>query len=161
MDAQHGPNLVFYEEQKFTQLWLWITILAIFGFLLYSSRIWREEFVFAAAVPTLVYGFIIWLLAAARMVTEVRPDGVTVSARPFRRLRRTIPFDQITSCEARDYRPIREYGGWGIRIGRGGKAYNMSGSRGVQLVLTSGERVLIGSQKADELAAEVKSRIRG
>jgi hypothetical protein len=35
----------------------------------------------------------------------------------------------------------------------------MSGNRGVQLVLRSGERVLIGSQRADELAAEIQSRI--
>jgi hypothetical protein len=111
MDAQYDPNVILHEEQRFTQLWLWIFVLVIFGWFLYSTRIWREEFVLAAAVPALVYALIIWLLAAARMVTEVRPDGVTVSARPFTRLRRTIPFDQIQSCEARTYSPIREYGG--------------------------------------------------
>jgi hypothetical protein len=36
----------------------------------------------------------------------------------------------------------------------------MSGKSGVQLVLASGERDMIGSRKADELAAETKSRIR-
>lgn len=87
-------------------------------------------------------------------------DGLCVRVLPFTRFRRHIPFDLITSCEARTYSPIREYGGWGMKFGRGGKAYNVMGNRGVQLVLVSGERLLIGSQRADELAGVIKSRLR-
>jgi len=159
MDARYDANVIFHEEQRFKQPWLWILIVGVFGWLIYSSRIWTTTPERGAFYAALVYAFIIWLLGTARMVTQVRPEGVIVSARPFRRLSRTIPFDQIASCEARDYRPIREYGGWGIRLGPSGKAYNMSGSRGVQLVLKSGERVLIGSQRADELAAAIEPRI--
>jgi hypothetical protein len=50
------------------------------------------------------------------------------------------------------YRPIRDYGGWGIRYGRGGKAYNVSGNRGVMLELSDGQKLLIGSQRPEELA---------
>jgi hypothetical protein len=39
-----------------------------------------------------------------------------------------------------------EYGGWGIKYGKMGKAYNVSGNRGVQLEFTDGKRLLIGSQ---------------
>ena len=43
-------------------------------------------------------------------------------------------------------RRYREYGGWGIRGGlRGTKAYNVSGNRGVELMLADGRTVLIGS----------------
>lgn len=41
----------------------------------------------------------------------------------------------------------RDYGGWGIRYGRKGKAFNVFGSRGLQLEFTNGKRLLIGSQK--------------
>jgi hypothetical protein len=34
-------------------------------------------------------------------------------------------------------------------------AYNVRGDRGVQLVLRDGRRVLIGSQRADELAKAI------
>ena len=37
-----------------------------------------------------------------------------------------------------------------------GKAYNVSGNEGVQLELTNGKRILIGSQRADELADAIK-----
>jgi len=53
------------------------------------------------------------------------------------------------------YSPISDYGGWGIRYGSIGKAYNVSGNRGVQLELLNGERILIGSQKPEELAAAI------
>ena len=103
---------------------------------------------------------VLWLIASAAMITEVRSDGLCVGARPFTRLRRHIPFDQIKTCQARTYSPMREYGGWGIRYGPSGKAYNMTGNAGVQLELASGERLLIGSRKAEELAEEIKRRIR-
>ena len=58
--------------------------------------------------------------------------------------------------EARTYRPILEYGGWGIRYTMGrGWAYNVSGNQGVQLELASGKRILIGSQRAEELARAI------
>ncbi|MBW8868301.1 MAG: hypothetical protein JF610_13410, partial [Acidobacteria bacterium] len=42
---------------------------------------------------------------------------------------------------------------WGLRFGRRGRAYSISGNRGVELTLADGRRVMIGSQRADELAA--------
>ena len=74
---------------------------------------------------------------------------------PFHLGRRRFAFDDIASCEARTYRPLLEYGGWGIRWGPSGRAYNVKGNRGVQLVLSSGKRLLVGSQKAEELATAI------
>jgi hypothetical protein len=51
---------------------------------------------------------------------------------------------------------LRDYGGWGIRKGRSGWAYNVSGDRGVRLTYTDGETLLIGSQRADELAKAIE-----
>jgi hypothetical protein len=63
----------------------------------------------------------------------------------------------IVRWEARTYRPILEYGGWGIRYSPFAKgwAYNVSGNQGVQLELASGKRILIGPQRAEELARAV------
>ena len=75
-------------------------------------------------------------------------------------MKRRIPLEDLKSVEARTYSPIREYGGWGFRYGRSGKAYNVMGNRGVQLELKSGERVLLGSQKAEDLAAAIQGEMR-
>ncbi|MHC4643443.1 MAG: hypothetical protein ACYS32_17515, partial [Planctomycetota bacterium] len=62
----------------------------------------------------------------------------------------------------RTYKPILEYGGWGIRCsftGKG-KAYNVSGNKGVQLVFTNGKKLLIGSQQPDDLAAAIEEMLK-
>jgi hypothetical protein len=113
-----------------------------------------------ALVPigaTLLAALTVLALATARLLTEVREDGVYLRFVPFHRSFRRFEWPRIQSAEARTYRPIREYGGWGIR-GRGrNRAYNVRGDRGVQLVLTDGSRVLIGSAKADQLAEAIRS----
>jgi hypothetical protein len=64
---------------------------------------------------------------------------------------------EIVHRETRTYRPILEYGGWGVRYSfvRKGWAYTVSGNRGVQLQLANGKRILVGSQRAEELARAI------
>jgi hypothetical protein len=66
-----------------------------------------------------------------------------------------MPFEAIQTYEAKTYRPLREYGGWGIRYGAAGKAYNVSGNLGVQLSLLSGRKIMLGSQKPEELVLAI------
>ena len=90
--------------------------------------------------------------------TEIRPDGIYVRYFPFHiHFKRFAPED-LSEYYARRYKPILEYGGWGIRYSlRNGKAYNVSGNQGVQLVFKNGKKLLIGSQKANELEIAIRS----
>ena len=137
---------LFEEEQRFRQWWLW----AILGGSCLLT-LWAGSLVHSR-IPLLVNLPLLWLFYALRL--ETRVDATEIRIRFFP-LTRRIPLAEIQSCEARTYRPIGEYGGWGIRWGFSGMAYNVSGDRGVQLVLADGKRVLIGSQRADELAATI------
>jgi hypothetical protein len=86
---------------------------------------------------------------ALRQDTRVGAHGVTVR---FGFLYRTsIPMSDIRLAEAVQYRPVRDYGGWGIRgLGRR-RALNMRGDRGVLLTRQDGSTLLIGSQRPREL----------
>jgi len=97
-----------------------------------------------------------YLFYSLKLITEVRNDGLYIRFFPLSH--RIIPFENIKYCEVRTYRPIKEYGGWGIRYGRKGKAYNVSGNRGVQLKLSEGKPLLIGSQKPEELARTINKK---
>ena len=158
-------EIAFREEQRLRQVWIWVLCLgiAVLGWWAFLAQIafgrpwgddpapdwavWLIWVVFGLGLP-----FFLWL---ARMVVTVGPDEILIRWIPI--WRRRIPIESIRSCEARTYRPIREYGGWGIRWGPSGKAYNVSGNEGVQLVLEGGKRVLIGSQRAEELAEAIES----
>lgn len=90
-----------------------------------------------------------------RLVTEVRSGLLSVRLVPFGFKR--IPARDIKSAQAREYSPLREYGGWGIRTSSSGRAYNARGTTGVQLVLDDGSRILIGTQKPEELLSALRA----
>ena len=107
-------------------------------------------------VPLAVGAGLLLLFHVLELTVTVRPSETDVRFRPL--TRRRVPHAALRSCEARTYRPILEYGGWGVRRGwGGGRAYNVRGNRGVQLVLDDGTRILVGSQRPEELAAAIRS----
>ena len=87
---------------------------------------------------------------------DVVVDDDAVRIRYFPLTRRVIPLADIVTATAREYRPIRDYGGWGIKgWSRRRIAYNLWGHKGVELMLQDGRSVLIGSQRATELEAAI------
>ena len=93
-------------------------------------------------------------LITVRLVTELRPQRLSVAMKGFWR-RTRVPLADIRSARVVDYDPVTEYGGYGIRSGPLGRAYIASGRRGVQLELKDGRKLLIGSQRSEELAQRI------
>ena len=87
-----------------------------------------------------------------KQVTNIDIQGIEVIISPFGR--RRISWKNIEKAYIRDYKPLTEYGGWGIRYGFGNKgmAYSVGGgNKGLQLELKDGQKVLVGTKKALEL----------
>jgi hypothetical protein len=156
--------------QRFRQVWLWAMLVAVetavlvplawgavsqlvFGIPFGSKPSSDLALGLGAAAAALFCAGLTWLFLRMALEVAVDASGVCVRFRPF--LTRRIGFQEIEECAARRYRPILEFGGWGIRVGWRKRAYNVSGNLGVQLVLAGGRRVLIGSQRPAELAAEI------
>lgn len=160
----------YREVQQFRQIWIWLFIILLTGIAWYSffqQIIFRRQFGSNPA-PDLVM-WIIWIVVgigfplffhAMRLIVEVRKDGVYIRFSPLHYRFHRIPLTELKSYKVRNYSPIKEYGGWGIRYGVKGKAYNVSGNRGVQLELLNGKRLLIGSQKPEELAMAIDLAIK-
>lgn len=161
----HTRTVFFHETQRFTQWWIWLLILiapAIVIYAMYQQFILGKPFGsnpasdLTLAILGIIFGLSLPLfLRLLNLRTEVRSDGIFIRYFPLHLRGKLIRFDEISSFYARQYRPIREYGGWGIRVGRGGTAYNVSGNQGLQLELKDGKRILIGSQKSGEFARAV------
>jgi hypothetical protein len=94
-------------------------------------------------------------LITVRLSTQVRGRELVIALRGLWRSRR-IPLDRIQSVEIITFDVIRDYGGYGIRSTRQGKAYVAAGSRGVRLTLAGGEKVVMGSERPQELAAALQ-----
>jgi hypothetical protein len=169
---QTGERVAFREVQPFRKTWILAIVLPIAVFVIvlfgygtikqlvmgqpWGSRPLPDTALAIVGPLGVLFGVgLACLFYLAQLVTEVRGDGLYIRFFPW--ARRQIPFEDIVRCEVRTYSPIGEFGGWGIRYGRGTKAYNVSGNRGVQLELVNGKRVLIGSRRPEELARAIEA----
>ncbi|MCY4351879.1 MAG: DUF6141 family protein, partial [Gemmatimonadetes bacterium] len=154
-------NSNFIEIQQFRQGWLLalvlvpcISALTYLGFTVFRNWPMSGTNMLIYGVSILALVLVPVFMLAIKMVTEVKNDAIHIRFFPFKK--EAIPFSEIAKCDARQYSPIKEYGGWGIRYGTKGMAYNVSGDHGVQLELTNGKRLLIGSQRSEELTKTIK-----
>lgn len=157
--------VLFDERQHFTQAWLWALLLGTAGLFWFGT--WRQVVQGepwgsnpapdeAILVAWLLAGVSVPLLfAVAHLRTRVTRDGISVRFFPFHLRERHWTFDEIESIIPRKYRPLGEYGGWGIRVGLSGWAYNVKGRMGVQFRLRSGSRILVGTQDPEGFMAAV------
>ena len=162
----------FREVQGFRQWWLWVLLpatalgtIGLFGYGIYTQIIegnpWGDRPMSDAGLltttiaTTILVAGVAALILSARLTTEVRSDGLHIRFFPLKW--KAINFDTIASYEARTYRAIRDYGGYGIRWGRAGKAYIVGGDEGLQLMLNDGRKILIGSRRAGELEAAMRT----
>ncbi len=154
--------VLFHEEQRFGDGRLRLLLAASVGALLVAllalgPRVGPPGAWVVLGAGALVLGVLLGLALGTRLVTEVRREGLLVQLKPFHRVPRRIPFEQAVRLEAVTYAPLREYGGWGLRRGATGRAYSAWGDRGVLLTFPGGETVLLGSQRADQLAAALRA----
>lgn len=104
---------------------------------------------------TLFLWIIYFRLITVSLITEVRNGELTVTLRGLWRGRR-VPVSQISSVETIAYDPEKDYGGYGVRSIRGGTAYLANSKRGVRLSLSDGSLLVVGSQRAADLAAVLR-----
>jgi hypothetical protein len=162
-----GAGQVYFREmQRFTQWWLWVILIGVaylqwYGFI--KQVVFGRPFGENPAPDWLVIvlfvlvglGFPLLFIVAA-LITEVRTDALYLRFSPFLFSWVRIAPESIRIATAGSYNPLLDYGGWGIKQGRAGKAYNVSGNQGVQLELRDGKKLMIGSQHAVELAAAIE-----
>src|SRR5262249_9430322 len=151
MPAQ-AQEILFEEDQSFRQTWVWallgVTLLLLvvpLGFVLGGAPT-KDGSDTLSGVIGLVGGIAVVIGVAVLMYymkLTVRLDAEALHVRFFPLVKRDIPLEEIARWEARTYRPLLEYGGWGIRYSWKGVAYNVSGNRGVQLELATGKRLMI------------------
>ncbi len=94
------------------------------------------------------------------MVLKVYVDHsqINYSFFPFVRKTKSIGKSDIEKLEVRKYNPIWEYGGWGYRTRLGnGEAMNVKGNKGLQIKFKDGKKLLLGTQKSEELEEAVNT----
>lgn len=143
----HSPTVYFRETQRFNQPWLWIIlalpmVAAIAIPLATEGLLHMEDFIGVGITAA-----IILLMRLTKLETRLDSTGITVRFFPFHRKPRFFPLDNIASMEVTSYRPIRDYGGWGLRVGAKGAAFNTSGKNGMLVGFREAQWLVLGKQK--------------
>ncbi|MBE2188738.1 MAG: hypothetical protein KGZ71_07445 [Desulfobulbaceae bacterium] len=156
MEAQ----ILFSEKQRFTQWWIWgimmlinsIWIVAIFVQLIggtpFGNNPMSDVGIIITAILTILLTF---FMRSLRLETQIRTDGIYVKFFPFYLNFKKYFWYEISKCYLREYKPIKEYGGWGLRGFIKNRALNVSGNQGLQLIFTDNKKLLIGTNKPDEM----------
>ena len=161
--ATVGPPAAIYREEQWFGWWVYAglgLVSALAWVILFDRTIGQVNPWFGwhgRAVKVLVAGGVVLppalVLGALRMLTLVTPAELRISFGFLPAYKRVVAIDAIASIEVVQYHPIRDYGGWGLRFRPDGeRAYNARGDRGVRIRLRDGSRLLIGSQRPEELA---------
>lgn len=139
----------YQEEQGFDQIWIWallgIELVVMLIPLLLTAQPWWT-LILSVGVMVLTMA----MLASFKLYSRIDSTGVHYRMKPLHWKEQTIPWEEIDQIFVRKYSPIMEYGGWGIRFGRNGRAYNVKGNYGIQIVKKNGKRILLGTQQPEE-----------
>jgi hypothetical protein len=162
----------YLEIQRFRQPWLWsilitvwISVIGAFGFvvdrqLVQDISYGNSSMNDSGLKVSLVLAFVlvtalIILFAKAKLITQLDKKFISYKYHPLHKSYRKIAWKSVSKCEVVTYQPVSHYGGWGIRAGKNGKVFSVSGNRGLQIVLRTGERILIGTTKVNELSMAI------
>ncbi|MEQ9303467.1 MAG: hypothetical protein RJQ14_06080 [Marinoscillum sp.] len=114
--------------------------------------LYDAESILAVLIALIVLGAVLWLLTVIKMEVEIDEGGLYYSYFPFVSSKKLIQKSHLLSMKVRKYSPIMEYGGWGYRRSfKNGKALNVGGKYGLQLVFKDGKKLLLGTRKPGEL----------
>lgn len=161
-----SSELMFIESQKFIQLWIWILLIILFltqiawiGVAFYHQLFLNQPWgnkpvsnltlIFTAIWIFFVMFFIIGLFLLIRLETRVYRNGIYFIYFPFHRKYRKVSWEKLDEILGRKYKPLIEFGGWGIRWNYKKWAYTVSGNECIEL--RKGDyRILIGTKKLNE-----------
>jgi hypothetical protein len=158
-----GTAELYREEQLFARTWFWIpvaVVVVVAWYFFFRELNWSPEatrpraaiwFMFIAVgvlTPALFFSM--------RLIVTVNRRELGIRMWPL--YRRTVAIGDIKTVEAVTFRPILEFGGWGVRYSMRRKAwgYTVSGKEGVQMELSNGKRILVGSEQNNRLAAAIE-----
>lgn len=162
----------FYESQKFTQWWVWVLILfSCFALTGISIAGMYQQFVkgipygnkpmpdnglaIFTMVNLIISAALIWLFRVMKLETKIDKLGVHYRYYPLIPSWKTLSPHDISKWSVEKYFIL----GYGIRYNllRGVKTLNVKGNIGLELSLTKGKKLRLGTQNPEEIELAMKA----
>jgi len=148
-------KILFSEQQKIREPWIWVILFFVFGGLVAASLIdllrnGDEEAILGVYIMLGAFTFITLLFAVVKLDVVITTEGINIKFSPFHRSYRNYRWEEVVGAKVVKYSPVT-YRGWGVKMRGRTTAYNFFSSRGLLLELRNGRRIMIGTKKRLEL----------
>lgn len=155
IDTFEKDNTIYYEVQRFYENRLSYIIYGVFLSVFIFAIVNRENLIkkegglisFIVPLSVLFLAFV-WTLLF-KFEIKVRDKSILFRFFPLHFKFKKFDFKDIEGVELIEFNPILDFGGWGIRRGKGMWAYILVGNRGVVFSLKDGRKFLIGSKNPE------------
>ena len=149
-------KLLFQEQQKFNQWWLWLLLatVALVPFYAFLQIFTTSDDIGekllnnkSILIPFAVFMVVIGFFLITKLKTEIDQEELRLKFFPF--TKKTVKWSEVKSANVIQYGFV---GGWGIRLyTQYGTVYNTRGNKGLAIELKNGDKFLLGTQKQIEL----------
>jgi len=150
-------DYIYYEEQRLSKLWFWISICIIDLLLLmvlYSLFSGSVDIILIGLVSLvflIVAGLDIFVFLILKLSVRVDFNNLYISMPPFVYIK--IGVEEISHTEITSFSPYRDYGGVGVGRAFNGKdpAYFLSGNKGVRIYYPLSNKLIAGTADPHKL----------
>ena len=156
-------KILFYEKQRLRQWWIWLIV--VLGVSIPLALDIRKMMVAGVPQQHMIYSLlgyfaccipVLLLVGCIKLETKITEKFVYARLFPLQISFRSYAFSEMAACYVRKYRPVREYGGWGLKGTFKNRALNISGNQGLQMVFKNGKKLLIGTRRPQEIIEILK-----
>ncbi len=131
-----------------------VVVLCVGGALVSVVATWSDEGHWWAVIPAAVIVAIYAMFSPMTVRVGVEEMRVDFGHLGWPRWR--FPIADIRHARAVEFSPLRDYGGWGIRVGRDSMCLNQRGRRGVRFGFL-GREYVVGSDDPARLLAALRT----
>ena len=158
-----ATRILFEERQYFAERSLRNFFLVLTGFFIASILIRlllvsliENDWVMRVLIAGLLFSAILSIFLSNCLITQITAHGIYVRFPPFMPSEQQFLWNNIREVYVIKYKPITQYGGWGIRIGAYGRAFNISSTTGLQIIFNDNSKLLIGTRQPEKLIAVLR-----
>ncbi len=167
----------FYSEiQRYSSAWVW---LILFGLSLSSfiymvlnyhegmipdNKINKQGLIIMGSAISFMFIMLFFLFSNMRMELNIGSDGISFRYPILKMKFDLIEKANIESFKVREYKPMKEFGGWGykkVSKKRNKIAHNVSGNIGLEVFLTNGKTIMFGTKRKDAISFAMNKMMEG
>lgn len=150
-----------YHERSYWAPWvyvlLWVALgSSILGLLSQADWAWPWGTPEWTATGLLAFGLALHRFAGG-LTVRLHRNALWVGLGDGSLIRKKVAYEDIESLESVRYRPLREFGGWGIRGFGKKQAWTARGDQAVVLHLVSDRQLYIGSDRPQRLEERIRA----